>query len=72
MNKHMNTTTITGLLNPAQALLLAFRFSGGSVQDAEVAFRMNRTAVRMMEADAMKVLREAGHDAEAIRAYFTA
>jgi hypothetical protein len=70
----MNTTTITTahLLTTMQALLLTYRFNGGSVQDAADAFQMNRLAVRTMEADAMQVLREAGYDNEAIRAYFTA
>jgi len=69
----MNTTTVTTthLLTTPQALLLTYRYNGGSVEDAAAAFRMNRIAVRMMEAEAMQVLRQAGYDAEAIRAHFT-
>ena len=72
MNKHMNPITINGLLTPAQVMLLTFRFNGGSVQDAEAVFQMNRIAVRMMEAGAMNMLREAGHNDEAIRMHFMA
>lgn len=59
------------LLTTMQALLLTYRFNGGSVQDAADAFRVARTEIRVQEAEAMRVLREAGHDAADIRAHFT-
>lgn len=58
------------LLTTLQALLLTYRFNGGTVQDAADAFRMTRGDVRRAEAEAMRVLREAGHDAPAIRQAF--
>ena len=59
------------LLTTLQALLLTYRFNGGTVQDAADAFRMTRGEARQAEAEAMRVLREAGHDAAAIRQAFT-
>ena len=59
------------LLTTIQALLLTYRYNGGSVQDAAEAFRLTVPQVRRAEAEAMQVLREAGHDGPTIRAHFT-
>ena len=59
------------LLTTIQALLLTYRYNGGTVQDAADAFRLTVPETRQAEAEAMRVLREAGHDAAAIREAFT-
>ncbi len=61
---------IRTLLTFQQNLLMTYRYCGASVQDAADAFGLTHHDVRLAEAGAMRVLREAGFDGPTVAAAY--